>query len=107
MAAGPWLPTQSPQQVRLDVFLKLSRLVPRRSVAQKMCEAGAVSINGTRAKSSREVKIGDELIVKGKDRIIRAKVIDIPARPPSKALASTMYEIVSDAPNLEGGIGPG
>jgi ribosomal 50S subunit-recycling heat shock protein len=98
--------SQSPQ-VRIDVFLKLSRLVPRRSIAQKMCEAGAVSINGTPAKSSREVKIGDELIVKGNERIIKARVIDIPVRPPSKALASAMYEIVSDTGNLEDGIGPG
>ncbi|HEY6331070.1 MAG TPA: RNA-binding S4 domain-containing protein [Blastocatellia bacterium] len=87
--------------MRLDVFLKLSRLVPRRSIAQKMCEAGTVSVNGTPAKSSREVKIGDELTVKGKDRTIKAKVTDIPARPPSKALASTMYQVISETPNLE------
>ena len=47
-------------RMRLDLFLKVSRLVPRRSLAQEFCDAGVVSVNGASAKSSKEVKAGDE-----------------------------------------------
>jgi ribosomal 50S subunit-recycling heat shock protein len=78
--------------MRLDIFLKFSRLEPRRTVAQQMCEAGAVKLNGARAKSAREVRVGDLIAIKKRGRITTLRVIDIPARPPSKAQAASMYE---------------
>ena len=50
--------------MRLDLFLKASRLCSRRTVAQRICEAGRVSINGSPAKSSHVVKLGDEIVIR-------------------------------------------
>ncbi|HXG63529.1 MAG TPA: RNA-binding S4 domain-containing protein [Blastocatellia bacterium] len=81
--------------MRLDIFLKQSRLVPRRTLAQQMCEAGAVMLNGAQAKSAREVRVGDEISLKQRGRITTVRVLDVPARPPSKAQAATLYETLS------------
>jgi ribosomal 50S subunit-recycling heat shock protein len=82
--------------LRIDVFLKQSRLAPRRSLAQALCEAGAVTLNGVPAKSSREVRAGDQITIRFNDRIITARVALVPAKPPSKAAASTLYTILDD-----------
>ena len=81
--------------MRLDLFLKHSRLVPRRSVAQEMCDAGAVVVNGQPGKSGRDVKVGDTLVIRSRGRQTTARVAIVPARPPSKADAPTLYELVS------------
>ena len=86
-----------PLEMRLDVYLKMSRLVPRRTIAQQMCEAGAVTVNGARAKSSREVRAGDELAIRQRGRITTVRVLDVPERPPSKARAASLYETLSVA----------
>jgi ribosomal 50S subunit-recycling heat shock protein len=78
--------------MRLDVFLKLSRLEPRRTIAQQMCEGGAVKLNGVRAKSSREVREGDLLSIRNRGRIITVRVLRIPLRPPRKSEAASLYE---------------
>lgn len=80
--------------MRLDIFLKQSRLVPRRTLAQQMCEAGAVTLNGAPAKSAREVRAGDTIALRQRGRITTARILDVPARPPSKAEASSLYEIL-------------
>jgi ribosomal 50S subunit-recycling heat shock protein len=82
-------------EMRLDIFLKLSRLVPRRTLAQQMCEAGAVKVNNTQAKSAREVRVGDLIAIRQRGRITTARVLEIPAKPPSKAQAATLYETLS------------
>ena len=81
--------------MRLDVYLKLSRLVPRRTQAQQMCEAGAVRVNGAQAKSARDVRVGDELAIRQRGRITTVRVLDVPEKPPSKAQAPSLYETVS------------
>jgi len=83
--------------MRLDVYLKLSRLVPRRTVAQQLCETGAVSVNGIRAKSAREVHEGDLLSIQRSDKLTAIRILRIPARPPSKAAASTFYETLDES----------
>ncbi|HXG95118.1 MAG TPA: S4 domain-containing protein [Blastocatellia bacterium] len=80
--------------MRLDVFLKQSRLVPRRTVAQQMCEAGAVRVNEAAAKSSREVRVGDSIAIRQRGRVTTVRVLDVPTKPPSKAQASSLYEII-------------
>jgi len=82
--------------LRIDVFLKLSRLAPRRSIAQKLCEAGAITLNGARAKSARDVHPGDEITIRLRDRIITARITDVPLKPPSKAMASSLYTILNE-----------
>ena len=81
--------------MRVDLFLKMSRLEPRRSVAQQMCEAGAVKINGAKAKSAHTVRAGDRIAIRKRGRITTVRVAEVPARPPSKSEAASLYETIS------------
>jgi ribosomal 50S subunit-recycling heat shock protein len=81
--------------MRLDIFLKTSRLVPRRTVAQQLCEAGAVRINGAQAKSAREVHAGDVIAIRQRGRITTVRVLEVPTKPPPKAQAALLYETLS------------
>ena len=84
--------------MRLDLFLKASRLVARRSVAQALCEAGQVLVNGAAAKSSRAVRAGDEIELRRRQKILLVRVLNLPAaRQVARSEASGLYEILSDA----------
>jgi ribosomal 50S subunit-recycling heat shock protein len=88
------LPTE---KMRLDLFLKSSRLILRRSLAQKFCETGRVKINGASAKSSREVKPDDEIEIKRSDRVLTVRVLQIPNhKQVSRQAASGLFEVVSE-----------
>ncbi|HCX29994.1 MAG TPA: hypothetical protein DHU55_09545, partial [Blastocatellia bacterium] len=79
--------------MRLDVFLKASRLCSGRSLAQKFCEAGRVSINGSTAKSSHAVKPGDEILVRRRNTLTKVRVLSVPTlRQVSRKDAGTLYE---------------
>jgi len=83
--------------MRLDLFLKASRLCSRRTIAQKICEAGRVSVNGSVAKSSHAVKAGDEIIIRRHDKLTTVRVLSVPAaRQTSRKDAGTLYEVVSE-----------
>jgi ribosomal 50S subunit-recycling heat shock protein len=81
--------------MRLDLFLKQSRLVPRRTLAQQMCEAGAVHVNAAAAKSAREVRAGDLVAIKQRGRITTIRILTVPLKPPSKAAAAALYETLT------------
>ncbi|MDD2748922.1 RNA-binding S4 domain-containing protein [Acidithiobacillus sp.] len=66
--------------MRLDLFLKMSRLIKRRSLAKEICDAGCVQINGRTAKAGAEVKQGDVLTVDIRDRLLRARILCLPQR---------------------------
>jgi ribosomal 50S subunit-recycling heat shock protein len=86
-----------PALMRLDLFLKAGRLAQRRSVAQALCEAGAVLVNGTPAKSSRTVQVGDLIQLRRRNRLLEIRVLALPAtRQTSKTEAPSLYEIVGD-----------
>jgi ribosomal 50S subunit-recycling heat shock protein len=83
--------------MRLDQFLRASRLVPRRTVAQELCEAGAVSVGGVPARSSRTVREGDEIIVRRRSSVLTVRVLTVPqTKQLSRADAPSLYKIVSD-----------
>jgi ribosomal 50S subunit-recycling heat shock protein len=83
--------------MRLDLFLKASRLSPRRSVAQKLCDAGLVFVNERQAKSSYNVKTGDAIQVQRGDRITQIKVLSVPQkRQTSRKEAGELYELLYD-----------
>jgi ribosomal 50S subunit-recycling heat shock protein len=85
--------------MRLDLFLKASRLCPRRSVAQELCEAGGVLLNGVAAKQAREVRAGDKLTVRRRDQWLTVRVLNVPtSRQTSRSEASTLYEIIESKP---------
>jgi len=88
--------------MRLDLFLKSSRLCARRTVAQQLCEANLVSVNGHPGKASTAVKPGNELAIRRRDRVTRVRVLLLPnSRQTSRSEAATLYEIVSEE-KLEG-----
>ncbi len=92
--------------MRLDLFLKVTRLCPRRTVAQKVCDAGLVSLNGVRAKSAHPVKSGDEITVHRRDKTISLKVLAVPERSQiSRYEAGTLYEVLSEWTNPDRGCG--
>jgi ribosomal 50S subunit-recycling heat shock protein len=84
--------------MRLDLFLKASRLCPRRSLAQKLCDAGLVSINGAPAKSAHPVIVGDELTLRRRDQILRLRIAALPAaKQTSREEAKGLVEELSAA----------
>ncbi len=83
--------------MRLDLFLKTSRLIARRSLAQQFCDAGLIKINNLTAKSSRDVKVGDEVEIKKSNRLTKFKVLEVPDKKQiSKTNAANLYKIVSE-----------
>ena len=85
--------------MRLDLFLKASRLCSRRTVAQKFCDAARVSVNGHTAKSSHTIKAGDEIAIRRQNRVTTVRVLTVPtARQTSRSDATALYELMNDEP---------
>lgn len=81
--------------MRLDLFLKLSRLIVRRTVAAEMCRLGAVMVNGAVAKPGRELRVGDTIELRRRGEKLLCRVALIPVGNVSKAAASELYEILA------------
>ncbi len=80
--------------MRLDKFLKVSRLIKRRTVANEACDTEHVSVNGRPAKASYDVKVGDIIEISFGQRTTRLRVLDV--RDFSlKSDAASMYEVIS------------
>jgi ribosomal 50S subunit-recycling heat shock protein len=83
--------------MRLDLFLKASRLCQRRTIAQKLCDAGLVFINAKPAKSAHTVKLGDEITIRRRDRVSTVKVLSLPAaRQTSRKAAGDLVQLLSE-----------
>ena len=80
--------------MRLDKFLKVSRLIKRRTVANEACDASHISVNGRMAKASYDVKIGDVIEISFGERVTRVKVLDVRDFT-AKADAASLYEVIS------------
>ncbi len=78
--------------MRLDKYLKVSRLMKRRTVANEACDAGRVAVNGKPARASYEVKIGDLLEISLGQKVMRVRVAAI-NEVIRKEEAATMYTI--------------
>jgi ribosomal 50S subunit-recycling heat shock protein len=79
------------EKMRLDKFLKVSRIIKRRTVANEACDAGRVTINGKVAKASVDVKVGDEIEIRFGSNTTKIKVKSLNENP-RKEEASLMYE---------------
>lgn len=79
--------------MRLDKFLKVSRIIKRRTVANEACDTDHVSVNGKSAKASYEVKEGDIIAVSYGGRTLKVKVLDVREHA-AKADASSLYEVI-------------
>ena len=82
--------------MRLDYFLKVSRLVKRRPLAKEMCDKHLVQINEQLAKAGKELQAGDTISLKSPRRRLKVRVEKIPERAVSKKDASSLYSIVED-----------
>ena len=80
--------------MRLDKYLKISRLVKRRTVANEACDAGKVLVNDKPARASYEVKVGDIIEVRIGAKPLKAQVLSI-AEFANKENASGLYELIS------------
>lgn len=79
--------------MRLDKYLKVSRLIKRRTVANEACDSGRVSINGKTAKASVDVKVGDVIEIHFGDKTVKVMVTDI-IETTKKDDAKDMYQYV-------------
>ena len=82
--------------MRLDKYLKVSRLVKRRTVANEACDSARVSVNGKAAKASYDVKIGDEITVAFGQKAVTVRVLEI-KETTKKAEVVGMYEVISES----------
>lgn len=79
--------------MRLDKYLKVSRLIKRRTVANEACDAGKITVNGKVARASYDVKVGDILEITLGARSVKVKVTEV-KEVVRKEEATTMYEAV-------------
>ncbi len=79
--------------MRLDKYLKVSRIIKRRTVANNACDSEHVKVNGRDAKASYDVKVGDIIEISFGERILRVKVKDIKEHT-LKNDASELYEVL-------------
>lgn len=80
--------------MRLDKYLKVSRIIKRRTVANEVCDAGHATVNGKTARASYDVKVNDILEIRFGEKIIRARVLAVNEYA-NKNDAPLMYEIIS------------
>lgn len=81
--------------MRLDKYLKVSRLIKRRTIANDACDSERITVNGKVQKASYNVKIGDEITVAFGTKSVTVRVLDI-RDTTKKAEAVGMYEVVSE-----------
>ena len=82
--------------MRLDKFLKVSRLIKRRTVANEACDHERVSVNGRPAKASYAVKVGDVVELRFGQRTLKVEVLSI-SEHATKSDASAMYREIGEA----------
>ena len=81
--------------MRIDKYLKVSRLIKRRTVANEVADAGRITVNGRPVKASYTVKIGDVIEVAFGNKPLKARVLSL-AEPKGKDLPREMYELLEE-----------
>ncbi len=79
--------------MRLDKYLKVSRIIKRRTVANEACDAGRVSVNGRPAKAGLEVKPGDQIEIRFGNSTLRAEITSV-QETVRKEDAAQMYKLI-------------
>ncbi len=79
--------------MRLDKYLKVSRLVKRRTVANELCDAKHIDVNGKTARASYEVKVGDIIEIRVGNNVTKVSVLEINEYA-NKENASAMYKVI-------------
>ncbi|WP_097027778.1 RNA-binding S4 domain-containing protein [Clostridium peptidivorans] len=86
--------------MRLDKYLKVSRIIKRRTVAKEACENGRVYINNKVAKPGTDIKENDIIEIKYADKSLKARIINV-VEHVSKENAKNMYEIIAGEEDIE------
>lgn len=81
--------------MRLDKYLKVSRVIKRRTLAKELCDGGRVSVNGRTAKAGTEVAVGDEISVRFGGRTLAVRIEGI-AESVRKEQAAALYRVLRD-----------
>lgn len=82
--------------MRLDKFLKVSRLVKRRTIANSISDLGRVFVNGNIAKPAKQLKVGDIISIEYANKTINVRVLIIPTGNIPVQMAQTLYEEISE-----------
>ena len=77
--------------MRLDKYLKVSRIIKRRTVAKEVCDAGRITINGRTAKAGSEVNVGDKLVITFGTKVLEAEILVV-AENARVEQAASMYK---------------
>ena len=85
--------------MRLDKYLKVSRIIKRRTVAKEACDGGRVTINGKVAKAGAEVKDGDVMEIRFGNRVGRYEITDV-REVVRKENAAEMYRVLEESPEI-------
>lgn len=80
--------------MRLDKYLKVARIIKRRTVANEACSKDRVTVNGKDAKPSKEIKVGDVVTVAFGDNSLTFRVLEVPEGNVSKSSVGMLYEII-------------
>lgn len=81
--------------MRLDKFLKVSRIIKRRTVAKEVADKGRIQINGRVAKSGSDVKIGDEMVIEFGNKTLKVRIDEL-KETTKKDEADSMYTILEE-----------
>ncbi|HEM2542325.1 TPA: RNA-binding S4 domain-containing protein [Streptococcus suis] len=81
--------------MRLDKYLKVSRIIKRRTVAKEVADKGRIKVNGILAKSSTDLKVNDQVEIQFGNKILTVKVLEMKDST-KKEDALKMYEIISE-----------
>lgn len=81
--------------MRLDKFLKVSRLIKRRTVANEISDMGRVYINGNPAKPAKQIKQGDTIEIEYATKTLKVRILKVPLGAVSVQQASDLYEIIN------------
>ena len=85
--------------LRLDKYLKVSRIIKRRTVAKEACDGGRVTINGKVAKAGAEIKEGDIMEIRFGNRVGRYEITDV-KEVVRKENAAEMYRVLEESPEI-------
>lgn len=84
--------------MRLDKYLKVSRIIKRRTIASEACDKKRVSVNGNVAKAGKDIKVGDEIEIRFGTNTLKIEVLRI-AETVRKEDAGAMFEILEEVRN--------
>ena len=82
--------------MRLDKFLKVSRLIKRRTIANAVSEMGRILVNGNSAKPAKQLKVGDIIEIEYSNRMEKVEVLVVPTGNVSVQEASSLYKIIEE-----------